>query len=557
MNKENPLDKYKNIEEDDVVENVDGMPFPKEKNIEHFNKEDLKTIDSDIVEEKVKEPKPPKEKKVKEPKPPKEKKIKEPKPPKEKKIKEPKPPKEKKIKEPKPPKEKKVKEPKPPKEKKVKEPKPPKEKKAKKAKEPMTKRDWATVIAMVLAAICASLLILFKFFPDVFVKAPSGGGNNPVKDITPTVDSIEILRKGTGTNTLVAADIPNIYFGITSDGEVNYYRIDKNFVNEISATGKIDTSIDLGNQTIPVTINYVETEAGKFGMGLFRADQNENIYFYDTMIFKLTELPKEYKEENKVLLLATTNQNAMTQKDVIWTESFVLNMADGTVKRFLSDINRTLNDKGAGVDTFCMINSAGYTSQTTKIPFISSRQYGPDENKKDVFIKEGKKETLLGTNIFGKYLLYDNESVVYFQRDEGSFNVVKNKDGKEEIVTKLYGPSADYFVIDNYILNKTDGRLINLFTGEEKILMGYKMAPELAKISPDGKYLVTIGTVKSVLDYRIYIFNLETGDYYEYKEKNLTIHSNLEFVDNTTVVFSAADPETSSETVLIDLTKLK
>ena len=87
--------------------------------------------------------------------------------------------------------------------------------------------------------------------------------------------------------------------------------------------------------------------------------------------------------------------------------------------------------------------------------------------------------------------------------------------------------------------------------------MGYKMAPELAKISPDGKYLVTIGTVKSVLDYRIYIFNLETGDYYEYKEKNLTIHSNLEFVDNTTVVFSAADPETSSETVLIDLTKLK
>lgn len=568
---------------------------------------------------KVKEPKPPKEKKVKEPKPPKEKKVKEPKPPKEKKAKEPKPPKEKKVKEPKPPKEKKIKKPKmpekseeifqesfmpsvedsldlaaeapaekrrvteeivftpgkdtkknkksaakkekqqkPPKEKKIKEPKQPKEKKEKpvkekKPREPLTKKDFATIGVALLAVLLIAGYFGYKYYisrePQV----------SPPDQITAEskIADIQIARDSVGVVNLIQSDIPDVFYGFTADMKLCYYQYRDNKMVQVSHTGTITTDIDFGNEVLPVTINYVELGDKIFGIGLFRADEHEGVYFYDKMIFKLTNLPEAYSQDSKALLLATTSENALSQKEILWPESFTVDIQSGKTERFLSIVNRTMDMSGAGVADFCMLPTQGYISKTFQIPFFSSREYGPDSGKQDIFVKNGNKEEVFASDVYGKFFLTDGESVIFMKKTNTGFDLIRKTGETEEIQKSFYGTMSEYLHSDDYILNKDNGKLYNMRTGEEKTLVGYRMSAEMMEISPDGKYLVMLGTVKSLLDYQVHIFNLETGDYAKYVDKNPSVHADLTFINNTTVVYTVVDPNQGKEYVALDVSKAK
>ena len=592
--------KYQSFEAEELV--IEEPSKPKKAKKEKVKKE--------------KAPKPPKEKKVKEPKPPKEKKVKEPKPPKEKKEKKPlfnkkidkkepikeveleakveetfeapqtrrteeivlpviksvtkvstfeeekkeekKKPKEKKIKEPKPPKEKKVKEPKPPKEKKIKEakpPKPPKEKKVKekKPREPLTIKDFLTIAIAIVAVAMIAVVVGFKYFP-----ADEPNIDNPESTTVSQEDKlgdIQIVRDGTSQN-IVQSDIADVFYGFTSDYKLQYYQYHNSKMTAVKSTGTLSTSVDMGNEDLPVTIEYVQMADKIFGIGLFRADQHQDVYFYNLVVFKLVNLPVGYEQEGKALLLATENSNALSQGDILWSESFVVDLATGKTERFLKIINRTIDMSGAGVDDFCILTKAGYNSTSGRIPFITSRTYGLDSGKQDIFIKNGGKEELLVSDVYGKFLLTDGNDIIYMKKTNTGFDVMRRSGETETIIKSCYGAmSTDYLLTENYILNKDDGKLYNLLTGEEKLIVGYRMSAEQMKISPDGKYLIMLGTVKNMLDYQIHIFNLETGDYAKYVDKNYSAHSNLAFINNTTAVYVVVDPNQGYECVVLDMTK--
>ena len=570
-------------------------------------------------EKKVKEPKPPKEKKVKEPKSPKEKKVKEPKPPKEKKVKEPKPPKEKKVKEPKPPKEKKIKKPKmpekseeifqenfmpsvedsldlaaeapaekrrvteeivftpgkdtkknkksaakkekqqkPPKEKKIKEPKQPKEKKEKpvkekKPREPLTKKDFATIGVALLAVLLIAGYFGYKYYISREPQVSPPDQNTAESKIA----DIQIARDSVGVVNLIQSDIPDVFYGFTADMKLCYYQYRDNKMVQVSHTGTITTDIDFGNEILPVTINYVELGDKIFGIGLFRADEHEGVYFYDKMIFKLTNLPEAYRQDSKALLLATTSENALSQKEILWPESFTVDIQSGKTERFLSIVNRTMDMSGAGVADFCMLPTQGYISKTLQIPFFSSREYGPDSGKQDIFVKNGNKEEVFASDVYGKFFLTDGESVIFMKKTNTGFDLIRKTGETEEIQKSFYGTMSEYLHSDDYILNKDNGKLYNMRTGEEKTLVGYRMSAEMMEISPDGKYLVMLGTVKSLLDYQVHIFNLETGDYAKYVDKNPSVHADLTFINSTTVVYTVVDPNQGKEYVALDVSKAK
>ncbi len=595
--------KYQSFQAEELV--IDEPSKPKKPKKEKVKKE-----------KKVKEPKPPKEKKVKEPKPPKEKKVKEPKPPKEKKEKKPlfpkkeknnepetalevqpevtetpaveekrrteeivlpviksvtkistfeeepkkekKKPKEKKPKETKPPKEKKVKEPKPPKEKKVKEPKPPKEKKEKKIKEkkprePLTIKDILTIAIAVVALAMIAVVVGFKYAPADEPNIDSGEPTTVSNE--DKLSDIQIVRDGISQN-IVQSDIPDVFYGFTSDYKLQYYQYHDSKMTAVKSTGSLTTSVDMGNEEIPVTIEYVQMADKIFGIGLFRADQHQDVYFYNLMVFKLVNLPTGYNQEGKALLLATENSDALNKGDVLWSESFVVDLQTGKTERFLKIINRTIDMSGAGVDDFCILTKAGYNSTSGKIPFITSRTYGLDSGKQDIFIKNGVKEELLVSDVYGKFLLTDGNDVIYMKKTNTGFDIMRRSGETETIVKSCYGAmSTDYLIAENYILNKDDGKLYNLLTGEEKLIVGYRMSAEEIEISPDGKYLVMMGTVKNMLDYQIHVFNLETGDYAKYVDKNYSAHSNLAFINNTTAVYVVVDPNQGYECVVLDVAK--
>lgn len=610
--------KYQSIgEEDSVIEDPIKEESPKKEKPQKVKEPKEKKVKEPKPpkEKKEKAPKEKKVKKEKEPKPEKVKKEKLPKAPKEKKVKEPKKPnfskkeakeeikqeknkeetivetapvkrrteeivlptiksvkkistensekekaekvktpKEKKVKEPKPPKEKKVKEPKPQKVKKEKPPKAPKAPKEKKIKEPLNKKDFVTIGIAVFAVIMISLVVGFHFFTTENL-----GVDTPESTSSKTEDklsNIQISRDLAGKN-IVQSDIPDVFFGFSeSDYELQYYQYINNKMTPVKATDSVKVTVNMGNENVPATIEYVKLGDKIFGMGLFKADQNTQVYFYKMLVFKLVNLPKGYEQEGKALLLATESQKALSQKDILWTESFVVDLNTGTTERFLKITNRTIDMTGAGVADFCMLTSAGYNSTTGKIPFISARKYELNSGKQDIFIKNGAKEDVLVSDVYGKFLITDGDDIVFMRRNGVSFDVVRLS-GTEEKIIRTYPGSmgTDYLMTDHYIFNKETGVIYNLLTGEEKLVAGYRISAEMVEISPDGKYLVMLGTVKNMMDYQIHIFNLETGDFASFEDKNYSKHSNLTFINNTTAVYAVVDPNKGYECVAIDVTK--
>ena len=593
--------KYQSIGEEDLAhEEPVKEEKPKKEKVKKVKEPKEKKVKAP-KEKKVKEPKPPKEKKIKETKPPKtpkEKKVKEPKKPlfaKEektetpkqpeivveevtpemrrteevvlptiksvKKVSEEKPKKEKvkKVKEPKQPKEKKAKEPKQPKEKKIKEPKPQKPKKEKvpkekKEREPLNKKDFITMGVAVFAVLMIALVVGFNFFTreDLNIDSPESttiGTGEKLSDVQ--------ISRGAVRQNIVQSDIPDIFFGFSeSDYTLQYYQYTNDKMTAVKSNATVKTSVNMGNEDIPVTIDYVKLGDKIFGMGLFKADQNQDVYFYKMLIFKLVNLPKGYEQEGKALLLATESKNALTQKDILWTESFVLDLNTGKTERFLKITNRTISMSGAGVADFCMLTSDGYNSTSGQIPFISGRKYELNSGKQDIFVKNGAKEDLLISDVYGKFLLMDGNDTIFMRKNGVSFDVVRLTNGEEKVIRNYPGSmSSDYLLTDHYIFNKETGMLYDLLTGEEKLVAGYRISAEMVEISPDGKYLVMLGTVKNMMDYQIHIFNLSTGDYSAYEDKNYSKHSNLAFINNTTAVYVVVDPNQGYESVALDVSK--
>ncbi len=478
------------------------------------------------------------------------------KPPKENKIKEPK---EKKVKEPKPPKEKKAKEPNPEKikEPKVKKEKAPKVPKEKKPSEPLNKKDFATMGIALVAVILACTFVYFKFFHDDTPQIDNT--TEPAVDtVVEKLSDIQIARNGVLVN-LVQTDIPDVFYGITPDYKVKYYQYRDNKMVAVQATNSITTEVDFGNEKLPVTINYVKLGSKVFGIGLFVAEEGEDIYFYNMMVFKLTNLPAEYSEEGKALLLATTSKNALTQGDILWPESFTIDLQSGKTSRFLQIVNRSIDiNTGAGVTDFCILTKQGYTSTATQIPFITAREYEQGSGKLDIFVKNGKKETLFAEDVYGKFLLTDGDSVVFMRKTNTGFDIVRKKGETEVKISSFYGTmGADYLHSGHYILNVNDGNLYNMLTGEKTMLVGFRMDPEMMVISDDGKYVVMIGTVKNMMDYQVHIFNLQTGVYAKFEDQNYSNHSNLTFINSTTAVYTALDPNQGYEYVVLDVSKIK
>lgn len=463
-------------------------------------------------------------------------------------------PKEPKVKKEKTPKEKKVKEPKPPKEKKVKEQKSPKPPKEKKPREPMTNKDYFTIGIVALALVLVAVFAVVKYVPD------SDVGTDFTETTTESQDklaSVQVSRDGVVHN-LIQSEIPDVFYGFSSDYKLQYYQYKNDKMVAVQSTGSVNATVDMGNEKIPVTIDYVELGGKIFGAGLFVANNTEDVYFYDMLAFQLVNLPKGYEQEGKALLLATTSKNALTQKVTLWPESFVVDLKTGSTSRFLKVINRNIDvSTGAGVEDFCILTNESYGASGA-IPFISAREYEAGSGRQDIFIKTSKEEKLYVSDVYGKFLLTDGNSVIFMRKTDKGFDVIRKTGEEEKITASFYGTmSANYMHLGDYIFNKNDGKLYNLLTGEQKTVIGYRMSPEMMAVSPDGKHLVMLGTVVNMMDYQVHIFNLQTGDYTKLKDENYSSHSNLTFINDTTAVYMVLDPNQGYEYVALDVTKVK
>lgn len=459
------------------------------------------------------------------------------------------------------------------KEKKIKEKKA-KEPKEKKPREPLGKKDIATIAVSAVAlifAVCVGFFAYFdsrpvekkiqivskitflgKIFPEYAV-TPNGSETEQNENM---VSKIQIARDGIFTN-LLQTDFPSVFYGINSDYTVQYYQYSNNRIIPVKATDAIDLKVDMGSGILNVKMDYVKNGEYVSGISVFTANNNDDTnYFYDFVVFKLTVLPPKYHRDGHALLLASTDKSALESSEILWSESFDVNLKDGSMTRFLSVINRTIDEKGAGVSDFCMLNRAGYTATTQKIPFITSREYPVGSGLQDIFVKNGNKEELFASEVYGKYFTVDASKTVYLRKTTTGFDVIHNTNGEEKIARSFYGfMDTAYTINDEYLLSKEDGHLYNIVTGKDYSLVGYSMNAYSFIVSDDGRYVVMMGTVKNAVDYQIHIFDLQTGEYAKFHDKNYAPHGTLCFIDEKTVLYTAVEPNQGYEYVVLDIEK--
>lgn len=454
----------------------------------------------------------------------------------------------------------------------LKETKKKKPKKEKKKREPLQKKDFATIAVSVVAILLASCTGFFAYFNsrtderkiEIVSKASFLGKIFPQYVVNPEeegkayekykLSDIQITRNGIYTN-LMQTDFSGVFYGINSDYSVQYYQYKNNKIVPVKSTDSINLKVDMGSATLDVKMDYIKGDGYVSGIGVFTADKDKDAnYFYDLVVFKLTTLPEQYRQDGHALLLATTSKSALETDNILWTESFDVNLNNGTSTRFLKVINRTIDERGAGVSDFCILNKAGYRTASQAVPFISSREYPVGSGMQDIFVKNGNKEELLASDVYGKYLTVSGDKIVYLRKTTTGFDVIHNTDGAEEVFRSFYGfVDSKYTVNDRYIFSKEDGRLYDIVDGKEYSLIGYSMNSNSFVVS--GRYVVMMGTVKNAVDYQIHIFDLQTGEYVKFKDNNYAPHGTLCFIDDKTVLYTAVEPNQGYEYVILDIEK--
>lgn len=395
----------------------------------------------------------------------------------------------------------------------------------------------------------------------LYMNPPQARNHSNTNDVSVKIDSILVSRKITQI-PYMPTDIPTVFYTADAVGNVTYYSFDGAQYNELAPTGTFELSVPLSGQQIPVKIPYIEQDGVLTGFGVFASGATgSDVYIYNFIIFKVCNLPSAYAADGKCLLLAFTDQTKAYSLDPVWEEAYVLNRANGTTERFLSENNRMLGINGAVRADFCMITDTALTADTAALPFFSGRGYdlaADTETKSDIYIKNGAKETLAVSGISDRYVKpLGGDSFAFIRQNGNGFDTVKYENGAESVITTFYaGYGTSYIRSGDYLLSKEDGRIYTTYDNTVIETAGYKMNPMVFAVSPNGKYVVMAGTVANALDYRIYVYNTETKKYATFTETNYAQHDNMRFIDDHTVAYYIVNVE-GYENVVLDVSKVK
>ncbi len=361
----------------------------------------------------------------------------------------------------------------------------------------------------------------------------------------------------------MSTDFDNVFYTADAAGNVLFYEFDGADFVELAETGTMDLSVPLSGQQIPAKIHYIERDGHICGYGVFSTEgsDDEDVYIYSFMMFKVTDLPAAYAADGRCLLLAHTDRTQAYAQEPVWEESYIVNRADGSMTRFLSENNRTIGINGGMREDFCMITDEALTATGKSIPFFSSRNHEQSQNGDtpiDIYTKVDNRETSAAVSVAECYVKpLENDAFAFVRETNNGFETVRYENGEESVISSFYaGYGTSYIRSGDYILSKEDGRVYTTYDKTVLTPQDYKINPLVFAVSPDGKYIVMGGTVANALDYQIYVYNTETGRSVTYTETNYAEHGNMRFINDTTVMFYVINVE-GFENVVLDLSAVR
>ena len=326
---------------------------------------------------------------------------------------------------------------------------------------------------------------------------------SPIAGIDSEAYTTLVLSEKSTNTPILKTSISGIFYTMTTDGAVTFFKLENSEMTEIEKTGEYDVTVTCAYQDLTAKVAYYTDEESEktVGYGLFVASDDPDVLIYEYAFFYLTDLPESFAKSNNMLILVDTDKEDFYSSDKVYEEPFYYNTSSGAATRFLSADNRAIDDRGAPRYDYCMLTEETVENCSDEILFFSARHYR-------LFSTEGKLDIMQsgswGNNTdnvryiedtVGFYAMNEEDGVHYFARTENGFEL-RSWDGENDPVTihEFYGDFyEDYILSDGYLLAKADMQIYNLATGKRTDITaanGIKFEVDLFAAGDDGSYFI-------------------------------------------------------------------
>ncbi len=421
------------------------------------------------------------------------------------------------------------------------------------------KKNIVTIVLVVLAVAALIGVAVLKFAP---AKLPGGTAQNPEAGPLTTELSSVVLSKKITKIPLMPTDIPTISYTADAAGNIVYYEWNGKEYVEIEPTGNMDYTLTFSGQKIAVHIPYIERDGVLTGFGLFTADQNqENVYIYNFIMFKVQNLPEAFQKDGYCLLLMHTDKTKAYTLDPVWEQGFILNRSNGEMQDFLNDRSQMVSQDGGIRRAQYKITERALQSDSANLLFCSSRDNEPDAEgvrRTDVYKKDGRKDVMVLQDVLDDYVKpLSNDSFAFMRKAEDGFYTAEFKNGEEQKLYSFKRPlGAGYLRSGDYLLDKEDGKIYTTYNTNVIETKGFRLNPQVFAVSPKEKHVVMAGTSANAFDYYIYIYNAGSEQFVSFKDENYAPHYNLRFIDEKTATYYAMKLD-GYENVVVDVSRIK
>ncbi len=387
-----------------------------------------------------------------------------------------------------------------------------------------------------LAVIALAAMVCVVMF--YFKTASAGNEPSVIKEDVKDLKSITLSDKSLAM-PYVTTGIDKIVYTADSAGNIVFYEFNGTEYVQTAETGTIDVNVPLSGQQIPVKVHYVERDGKLAGFGVFTASNSADVYIYDFMLVKITNLPSGYEQDGKLLMLANTDIENVYSLNPLWEEAYVVSRDGSSVSRFFIENNRTLDMNGAMRSDFSTVTDKELSSTTGNIPFFSARSYDTLGAATDIYVKTPKGESEAVKGVLDEYAKpTDDGGFIFVRETNGGFEFVKYLNGTQTTVSEFFAQyGEEYIRSGDYVLCKEDGRIYTTYDETVIELPDFKMNPSQFVITSDGKYIVLAGTVTNATDYQIYIYNTQTKKAKTFADSDFSVHYSLFCPTNETVCF--------------------
>lgn len=309
----------------------------------------------------------------------------------------------------------------------------------------MDNKKKLTIVLAVFAVVCVFAVLVFSgVIGDGFM--PGEEESTEAEGFAGASDySASLLATSSNALPYLETDIENIFYTMSTEGEVKFYKLDENTFFPVEATGTYDVSVVMSEQNVSTTVTYYEQDGVISGYGLYTGKTDE-FDLYPYAFFRLTNYGENYEKaySTSCLLLVDTTEDDFYSNEKIFEESFIFAFEDSSASRQLSEANRTVGLNGAKRADYSMLNDAAIDGSVTHQIFFSGRQYAEDDERVDLLRSGGSGNNVdninLAKDVLGYWAMQTDDGVMYITTDEnGNVTVDKfNEDSGEAQTVKTF-----------------------------------------------------------------------------------------------------------------------